>query len=490
MKKMSLITAFLSFCYVSTLCQPCFPEGIEFNTQAQIDSFQINYPGCTEIEGNVLIGDFPPSTINNLEGLQVLTSIAGDLIIGGNFYLSNLSGLDNLDSIGGSLKIGYLYEGGGLGNWNLTSLTGLENLTYIGGNLWIRWNFDLLNLTGLDNVICIGEDLIISPNEVLHSLTGLSSVTTTGGDLSISHNDSLTSLTGLENVTSIGGDLGIFGHALTSISSINNLTSIGGSLRIGSSSLTSMLGLGNLTIVHGALRISSNYNLMNLTGLDNITTVEGEVVIHHNNSLTSLTGLEGLHSIEEALRIHNNNALANLNGLNNLTTIEEGYWGMSQISISSNQTLISLAGLENIEPGTFNNLQITNNYSLSTCEVKIVCEYLANNGGFAGIYDNAEGCNSPEEVQDSCEAHAGYIDISIDEDIISIYPNPATQELNITAEGHTIEEVNIYTLTGQQVHQESPVNGTIDISTLQPGMYIVEVMIENTRIRQKLLVQR
>ncbi len=33
-------------------------------------------------------------------------------------------------------------------------------------------------------------------------------------------------------------------------------------------------------------------------------------------------------------------------------------------------------------------------------------------------------------------------------------------------------------------------NGTVDISVLQPGMYIVEVTIENTRIRQKLLVQR
>jgi hypothetical protein len=29
----------------------CLPEGIKFTTQAQIDSFQINYPGCTEIEG-------------------------------------------------------------------------------------------------------------------------------------------------------------------------------------------------------------------------------------------------------------------------------------------------------------------------------------------------------------------------------------------------------------------------------------------------------
>ncbi len=33
------------------IAQPCLPEGITFTTQAQIDNFQINYPGCTEIEG-------------------------------------------------------------------------------------------------------------------------------------------------------------------------------------------------------------------------------------------------------------------------------------------------------------------------------------------------------------------------------------------------------------------------------------------------------
>ena len=34
---------------------PCLPQGIIFTIQAQIDSFQVNYPGCTEIEGYVEI---------------------------------------------------------------------------------------------------------------------------------------------------------------------------------------------------------------------------------------------------------------------------------------------------------------------------------------------------------------------------------------------------------------------------------------------------
>ena len=51
--------------YLLTLCllsialsgwtQSCLPGGITFTTQAQIDSFPINYPGCSEIEGFVEI---------------------------------------------------------------------------------------------------------------------------------------------------------------------------------------------------------------------------------------------------------------------------------------------------------------------------------------------------------------------------------------------------------------------------------------------------
>jgi len=34
-----------------------------------------------------------------------------------------------------------------------------------------------------------------------------------------------------------------------------------------------------------------------------------------------------------------------------------------------------------------------------------------------------------------------------------------------------------------------PEDGTIDISHLQPGMYIVEVTVEGRKVRQKLLVE-
>ena len=59
-----------------------------------------------------------------------------------------------------------------------------------------------------------------------------------------------------------------------------------------------------------------------------------------------------------------------------------------------------------------------------------------------------------------------------------------------TDDGREIDAISIYNLSGQQILKARPANGIVDISHLHPGMYIVEVVVENTRIRQKLLVQR
>ena len=73
-----------------------------FNSQSDIDNFPINFPQCTDIEGNVSIsGD----DITNLNGLSIITSISGNLTIDNNPSLSSLEGLYNLTSIGASLSI-------------------------------------------------------------------------------------------------------------------------------------------------------------------------------------------------------------------------------------------------------------------------------------------------------------------------------------------------------------------------------------------------
>lgn len=108
MKKRTLIIAMVLLSHFFAISQGCLPEGITFTTQAQIDNFQANFPGCTELEVDVHIFSyfFQNDKITNLNGLDELNSIGSDLIILSNYSLNNLTGLEGLTSIGGDLTIG------------------------------------------------------------------------------------------------------------------------------------------------------------------------------------------------------------------------------------------------------------------------------------------------------------------------------------------------------------------------------------------------
>jgi hypothetical protein len=76
MKKLTILITTILIIHLSAFSQPCFPDGITFSTQEQIDNFQINYPNCTEVIGYLLVqGD----EITNLDGLDVITAVYDNL---------------------------------------------------------------------------------------------------------------------------------------------------------------------------------------------------------------------------------------------------------------------------------------------------------------------------------------------------------------------------------------------------------------------------
>ncbi|MFO7615360.1 MAG: leucine-rich repeat protein [Bacteroidales bacterium] len=348
---------------------PCLPYGnYYFSTQSDVDSFQVVFPSCTELQGNVIINGID---ITDLSGLENVTSIGGNLSIDYNISLTTLTGLENLTIIGGTLSIRT--------NNSLTSLTGLENLTSIGGDLWIRYNNSITTMMGLENIASIGGGLIVHGNDSLTCLTGLENLTVIGDDLQIgsyygsSGNPALTCLTGLDNLTFIGGNLSIGSNSsLTSLTGLENLTSIEGSFWIGAnSSLTSLTGLENLTSIGDFFTLYNNNALTNLEGLDNLASIGGYFVIQSNSAMTGLEGLENLISIGDYLEIWANGALTSLTGLENLTAIG------SHLSVYSNSSLV-------------------------TCNEQWLCDYLAAPTGAVNIRNNATGCMSVIDVAYEC----------------------------------------------------------------------------------------
>ena len=112
----------------------------------------------------------------------------------GDYTIDNIDTSGDIAVLSGCTEInGYL----GIGYTSLTNLNGLEKLTTVGGDLWIDRNDALTSLAGLENMTSVDGYLVIDNNTSLTNLSGLGNITTVGGNLWIERNDALTSLTGL-----------------------------------------------------------------------------------------------------------------------------------------------------------------------------------------------------------------------------------------------------------------------------------------------------
>lgn len=349
MKKILFITLILllkNFAYSQT----CLPNGITFSTQQEIDNFVTDYPGCSEIEGNVTIKESTPGAITNLLGLSVITRINGFLRITDNSDLTNLDGLENLISIASFMALG--------NNSELTNIIGLQNLTTVGwGSLTIYNNPSLTSLNGLNKIEEIANDLKINQNRNLTNLIGLENVSTIGRDLEFKENESLHNLNGLSSLTSIGRNL----------------------------------------------RINDNNSLHNLDGLNNLTTIGGGASFDSNLSLNSFYGLNNLEALGDYLFIVNNDKLINLYELKNISSID------GHLYISDNESLVSLFGIHNIDPNTIESkyesredLEIHNNPLLSSCHIHSICDFLNLQNKTKNINNNKGGCNTIDEIIASC----------------------------------------------------------------------------------------
>jgi len=220
MKKLILLLALLAFSLSIVFSQGCLPEGITFTTQEQINNFQANYPGCTEIEGNVFIGSENGNlNIMNFQGLSIIEKINGRLDIIGCLSIGEVSGLNALTEVGESLEIKSCTE--------LDNLSGLNSLTHVGGGLKIALNNVLTSIEALESLTAINGDLSIIGNVSLHCLEGLSSLILVPGSIFINNNSCLTDITALQNINpdSIQGWLAIMGNYSLSDCAIQSICS-------------------------------------------------------------------------------------------------------------------------------------------------------------------------------------------------------------------------------------------------------------------------
>jgi len=445
-------------------CFYCLPEGITFSTQEQIDSFQVNYPSCLNIQGDVTIsGD----DIINLNGLVNVTSIEGGLYIINNPVLTDIWSLANIDP--GSIEGIYIFENASLSVCDIQSIC---DYLFSAGSIKQIYN----NAPGCNNLAEVVE------NCYHHCLPEGISITTQAEIDSFQIN--------YPDCADIDGALWIYGNTISNLNGLNNLTSIGGKLRmINNYSLTSLSGLNNVSYIGENLEILNNDALSSLSGLDNLNLISSKLRIENCHFLSTLAGLDNLNTVGSTLKIYHNDALLSLEGLNNVNTIG-GY-----LEIKSHDVLTSLSGLENVNSGSIHGLIINNNMSLASCAVESICDYLADPGGIIEIQNNAPGCNSPEEVQDSC------LITSVSEikfkDTFTISPNPmeSTTIIKYTLHQNSPVTLKILDLSGRlvvslvnEVQQQGEQRIDFNTTGLPAGIYFC-VLKTNEGIQTKKIIK-
>jgi len=337
------------------------------------------------------------------------------------------------------------------------------------------------NCTEIEGFVTIWDD-----DGIVTNLNGLSVLTSIGGTLAIWGAHHLTNLSGLNNLTSVGGNVEIWGNnTLSSLSGLNNLSSIGGTLDFWTNKeLTSLEALEGLTSIGDLLLIWDNDALTNFEGLDNLSSIGGELEIWENEVITSLSGLENLTSIGGWLDIYSNPNLASLADLINLTSIG------GKLTIEDNPVLTTLFGLDNIEAGSIQNLKTIENSSLAICDVKSICDYLADPGGTIEIEENSVGCNSQTEVEIAC--NSSIIELNYDSKIV-ISPNPFSYKTSINFYNPTQSNytLTIFNQLGNQVfNQDNIKSNKIEFfrGKLPNGIYFVELKGEKV-FRGKMVVK-
>lgn len=251
-------------CCISAQC-PTTEDYIQFNSQAEVNQFLVDYPNCTSIDGRLIIGSNNTSDITDLTPFQNLISTKGLLIQ--STSLTNLNGLQNFTSIDGELAIRY--------NNNLTDLSALGGITEI-ATLDIDGNGALVSMQGL-NIENVLSSVEITQNPALVNLNGLESLTDINDLLEIRMNNALVNIDGLNNLTQVGSLSVVFNSSLTNLDGLSALETLTGSA------------------ITPGVNISFNASLTSLEGLSQLTTIQNSTLqITSNNSLTSLSGLENI----------------------------------------------------------------------------------------------------------------------------------------------------------------------------------------------------
>ncbi len=239
---------------------------ITITSQAEIDSFATDYPGCTSLSSLIIEGP----DITNLNGLSQIEMLFEFLVIQ-ETSIQDFNGLDNLSEVSFELVI--------RDNPSLLDFTGLGSLERF-GFATVSSNENLESFSGIgaiSQVIFDQEGFNIINNDNLQTLEHLSGMTA-NVFMRIDSNDLLTDLNGLQNMSFMTGINISNNDLLTDITALQNVP-------IPSQEFIFIIISGN--------ELLSNCSITNFCNLFIQNTDNQSIVVQNN--------LEGCNTVEEVI---------------------------------------------------------------------------------------------------------------------------------------------------------------------------------------------
>ncbi len=293
------------FIVLNSWSQDCPQINTTFSTQAQIDSFGILYPNCTDL-----------SNIN--------------IIISGN-------DIDNLDAFG-SIKHVSAFQITACPL--LTSISGFDSLRTVESILSIGVCENLISISGFNNA----EELIhlgINGNPLLESFSAFPNINSSVS-ASFSNNQSLANITGLSKIE-FSRQLGIKFENLPSLNSIPRFDSLilsAGPIQILNVGLDSINGFENLLSLP-KIAIRFNEKLKAINGFSKLIKVDEVLYLDQNLLLNYIPPFPQLERTGE-IAIGANPSLKYLDGFNNLLIC-------GHLNMGVNDSLVTISGFERLE---------------------------------------------------------------------------------------------------------------------------------------------
>ena len=370
----------LLFCSTNSNAQVCTGD-IKLEAQSDVDNFNINYPSCTEIDGNILITG---ADITDISPLSQIEKVVGDFEI---INCQNLLTISDTDlNVQGSIRI--------VDNESLNDINGFNSTDSL-KTLNIFENPILISTKGFEALRVVSDSLHIDSNDSLKSIPFFNSIEYISY-LEIDRN-SIDSVYGFNKLDSI--EL-LF---ITNVQIINGFHSLrkAGTIFISSANTNGIhriQGFNNVERMTGTLSFGSITQSDPITIFNKVRYIENLVLHTNGGEFKSLMHLEEVGNNRMLLRGN----FQNLDFLSNMRRMG-GFKPFIRIEDCPNLTDIS--GLDGIDPETVNWFWIRRNENLNICHSNLVCAVLerGDNDPPSIWIDNGPGCNNTEEILEQCD---------------------------------------------------------------------------------------